>query len=149
MSVRLIARFAHSRRQVQKLNFIRTRTRKPAPATTPQALKAAAAAAELPWNKVTREVEELRNGWTPPPESVPDLPFSVRRTANGSLPVYPKFYMNRVSTVVRKTSGDIDQLIAGLAGVAPGAEITKRLGTIEIRGDNVRDVRRWLAGLGL
>lgn len=110
-----------------------------------------AAAADLEWNTVVRDVAELRNGWTPPPQESPaHLPFAVRRTASGFLPVYPKVGANRPpATVLRGASGDLDALIAGLAGVAPGAEVTKRLGALEVRGDHVRGVRRWLAGLGL
>ena len=151
MSFRLVAtRAAHSRRQVKKLNFVRRRDRKPDAASSPAAVAAAAAAADLEWNVVRREVRELRNGWTPPPEVAPDLPFSVRRTANGFLPVYSKLGPNRpTSTIVRHATGDIDQLVAGLAGVAPGAPVLTRLGTVEVRGDHTRGIRRWLAGLGL
>lgn len=152
MSVRLIARCAHSNRQVKKLQFVRRRAPAPDPATTPEALRAAAAAAELPWNTVRRDVEELANGWTPPPESPPDgVPFAVRRSPSGFLPVYSKLGgMHRPpATVLRHVSGDLDALEAGLAGVAPGAPVTRKLGTVEVKGDRVRDVRKWLAGLGL
>ena len=149
-ALRAAARGVASKRQIKRANFLRRRGAKPDPATSPAAV-AAAAAADLEWNTVVRDVAELRNGWTPPPQESPaHLPFAVRRTASGFLPVYPKVGANRPpATVLRGASGDLDALIAGLAGVAPGAEVTKRLGALEVRGDHVRGVRRWLAGLGL
>ena len=150
-ALRAAARGVASKRQIKRANFLRQRGAKPDPATSPAAVAAAAAAADLEWNTVVRDVAELRNGWTPPPQESPaHLPFAVRRTASGFLPVYPKVGANRPpATVLRGASGDLDALIAGLAGVAPGAEVTKRLGALEVRGDHVRGVRRWLAGLGL
>jgi len=151
MAARLITRGVASNRQVKKLQFVRRRAPAPDPATTPEALERAAAAAALPWNVKRREVEALANGWTPPPEAPPaDVPFGVRRSAGGFLPVYPKLRANRPpATVLRHVSGDLDALEAGLAGVAPGAAVTRRLGTVEVRGDNARAIRDWLAGLGL
>jgi len=149
----MLRRCVHSARQIKKLNFLRHRQARPDPATTPRAVAAAAAAAELPWNRVARDVVPLKNGWTPPPEAAnPALPFSLRRSPTGFLPVYSKVRRNKPHmTIVRGVRGDLDEFEAGLAGVAPGADVIRRLGAVEVRGagHRTKDVRDWLTGLGL
>jgi len=59
---------------------------------------------------------QLSNGWTPPPATTPDLPFSVRRSGNEHLPVYTT-YKNantRVMTVLRNIDGDVEVIATEL-----------------------------------
>ncbi|GKZ00332.1 hypothetical protein MPSEU_000986100 [Mayamaea pseudoterrestris] len=110
------------------------------------------------------EPELLSNGWSaPPPADVAartaEYPFKVMRTKNkpmdaaGFLPVYAKFRKDGTKAVTRikKVAGDqtafLQELMATLQ--LPTSQVRVRTGgTIEVNGNRVRDVKRWLAGLG-
>eukprot|EP00429_Kryptoperidinium_foliaceum_P004934 CAMPEP_0176018834 /NCGR_PEP_ID=MMETSP0120_2-20121206/9080_1 /TAXON_ID=160619 /ORGANISM="Kryptoperidinium foliaceum, Strain CCMP 1326" /LENGTH=112 /DNA_ID=CAMNT_0017351893 /DNA_START=331 /DNA_END=669 /DNA_ORIENTATION=+ len=110
----------------------------------------------------------LSNGWSAPPGpdvTIPSYPFRVSRTKNkpndavGFLPVYSEFRKDgsRVTTRIKKVSGDVDEFLSELRSVLQipvphnPKDDTIRIrtgGTIELKGNRVREVRHWLAGLG-
>ena len=114
------------------------------------------------------EPKFLYNGWSAPPGpevQIPKYPFHVPRTRNkpndaiGFLPVYSEFRKDgaRVTTRIKKVSGDRETFLAELRSVLnlqlpnnPNDDpIRLRAGgTIEIKGNRVREVKTWLAGLG-
>ncbi|KAF1336579.1 hypothetical protein FI667_g520, partial [Globisporangium splendens] len=92
------------------------------------------------------------NGWSPAPESpLPNLPFHVKRTALGlQLPVY-RDYRNgrtRVLTILRRFKGDEEELRTEMSKVCLGKEVIVRPGRLEVVGDHVGDLKKWLTGLG-
>jgi len=114
----------------------------------------------------------LSNGWNPPFVNVygnnvkiPDYPFKVTRTKNkpnnsvGFLPVYSEFRKDgaRVTTRIKRVSGDRDVFLNELRATLQ-IPIPKNLkedsirfrtgGTIEVKGNRVQEVKRWLASLG-
>ncbi|CAM9116506.1 unnamed protein product [Ascophyllum nodosum] len=94
----------------------------------------------------------LKNGWCPPPETPPDLPFQVSRTVKGGfIPVYRDFKngRTRVITIVRKASGDMKAFASDLSKVCQGGRVEARGGELRVQGDHVTNVKRWLSGLGL
>mmetsp|Transcript_26551 Transcript_26551/g.37409 ORF Transcript_26551/g.37409 Transcript_26551/m.37409 type:complete len:220 (+) Transcript_26551:188-847(+) len=116
----------------------------------------------------------LPNGWSPlldPAElglkELPQYPFHVARTGNkpnnavGFLPVYSDFRLNgyKVTTRIKKISGDRDLFLKELRSVLNLPEPLNKNrrddpirirtgGIIEIKGNHVRQVKKWLAGLG-
>mmetsp|Transcript_28480 Transcript_28480/g.40088 ORF Transcript_28480/g.40088 Transcript_28480/m.40088 type:complete len:225 (+) Transcript_28480:166-840(+) len=116
----------------------------------------------------------LPNGWSALPdpadlglEELPKYPFHVARTGNkpngavGFLPVYSDFRLNgyKVTTRVKKISGDRDLFLQELRATLQLPEPKNKNprydpiriragGTIEIKGNHVREVKKWLAGLG-
>jgi len=116
----------------------------------------------------------LPNGWSPLPDpaalgldELPKYPFHVARTGNkpngavGFLPVYSDFRLNgyKVTTRIKKISGDRDLFIKELRATLQLPEPKNKNprydairiragGTIEIKGNHVRSVKKWLAGLG-
>lgn len=101
----------------------------------------------------TYEPEKVSfNGWSPAPEApLPDLPFHVKRTALGlQLPVY-RDYRNgrtRVLTILRRFNGDEEELRTEMSKVCHGKEVAVRPGRLEVVGDHVGDIKKWLTGLG-
>ncbi|CAM9218456.1 unnamed protein product [Phaeothamnion confervicola] len=95
---------------------------------------------------------ELKNGWTPPPEAPPKLPFGVARTGAGNaLPVYTEYKNGRTRTltVVRKVTGDVEEFQQELGKVCRNAKVEVRQGgKLWVHGNHMVTVRRWLAGLG-
>jgi len=77
--------------------------------------------------------------------------FWIERTKNGELPVYTDYKQSgtRVSTVVRKFRGNVQELMEGLQKVVPGAQVTEKVGRIEVRGSHTQKVKEWLTSLGL
>ncbi|CAM9343783.1 unnamed protein product, partial [Laminaria digitata] len=93
----------------------------------------------------------LKNGWCPPPETLPDLPFQVARTGKGGfIPVYRdiKNGRTRIITIVKKASGDLDAFASDLSKVCQGGKVEARAGELRIEGDHATNVKRWLSGLG-
>eukprot|EP00903_Cladosiphon_okamuranus_P019115 g17587.t1 len=93
----------------------------------------------------------LKNGWCPPPESKPDLPFQVARTGKGGfIPVYRdvKNGRTRIITIVKKASGDMEAFTSDLSKVCQGGKVEARAGELRIEGDHATNVKRWLSGLG-
>uniref|UniRef100_A0A7S1DCN1 Large ribosomal subunit protein mL49 n=1 Tax=Cyclophora tenuis TaxID=216820 RepID=A0A7S1DCN1_CYCTE len=112
--------------------------------------------------------QTLPNGWSPPPPSdleIPSYPFQVTRTRKegknivGFLPVYSDFRLrgSRATTRIKRVSGDQEAFLHELRAVLqlPVArnpdDDSVRIrsgGTIEIKGNHVRQVKEWLQGLG-
>ncbi|CAM9332386.1 unnamed protein product [Chrysoparadoxa australica] len=93
----------------------------------------------------------LRNGWSPPPASKPDLPFSVERTAKANaLPIYLDYKKGRtqITTSVQKVSGDHKIFMEEMSKVCGHREVRKRGGRFEAVGKHSGPVLRWLIGLG-
>mmetsp|Transcript_3934 Transcript_3934/g.10311 ORF Transcript_3934/g.10311 Transcript_3934/m.10311 type:complete len:259 (+) Transcript_3934:106-882(+) len=109
----------------------------------------------------------LNNGWNVPVDDgqSQELPFRIARTKNkpnnavGFLPVYAEYRKDgaRVTTRIKKVSGDrglfLNELRAVLRIPVPknprDDEIRIRNGgTLEIKGNRVLEVKRWLASLG-
>ncbi|CAM9418920.1 unnamed protein product [Scytosiphon promiscuus] len=93
----------------------------------------------------------LKNGWCPPPESTPDLPFQVARTGKGGfIPVYRdiKNGRTRTITIVKKVSGDVEAFTSDLSKVCQGGRVEARGAELRVQGDHATNVKRWLSGLG-
>ena len=91
-----------------------------------------------------------RTKWTPPPKTLPTLPFVVERTLIGSsLPVYTDFKggNTKVITMLRKCSGDIDLLKSEMEKVT-GQTVTIRPGKLTVNGNYHARLKIWLTGLG-
>nr|CCA24515.1 conserved hypothetical protein [Albugo laibachii Nc14] len=114
--------------------------------------------------KVEKEVPPLKyeptyipenvsfNGWSPAPENpLPGIPFKVKRTAKGlQLPVY-RDYRNgrtRVLTILRRYDGHEGELQSEMSKVCGGKDVIARPGRLEVVGDHLMDLRKWLTGLG-
>lgn len=91
------------------------------------------------------------------------IPFSIQRTGNkpnnaiGFLPVYSSVRIGgtKHTTIIKKVSGDKELFMRELRAVLGiGMEDEKSIrvrasgATIEVKGNRVRDVKMWLAGLG-
>lgn len=103
----------------------------------------------------------LPNGWSAPPDpatmgaaSLPKdtLPFQVERTDNGRwLPVYTDVRKGRTQliTMVRKVSGDLEEMREEMSKVCANQEVRIRTGPrLEVKGRYTTQLRGWLAGLG-
>eukprot|EP00980_Cylindrotheca_fusiformis_P028558 scaffold22610_cov115-Cylindrotheca_fusiformis.AAC.11 len=140
-----------ARRRVQNRLGINLKPEAPPPVTYPPIL----------------EPTILPNGWIPPPGSdvqIPDYPFAVSRTKNkpndavGFLPVYSEFRRDgaRVTTRIKKVSGDQEAFLTELRAALHISKLggnddsirVRTGGTIEIKGNRVQEVKKWLAALG-
>lgn len=123
------------------MNFKRLRKAGLMPTEAPQA------AMEFPQGE-----RELANGWTPPPASAPtDHAFAVLRSKHGWLPVYTRYRQSVAYTKVRRVYGDATAFMAELGKVTarePRRNESGSLTTVEVKGNHVVAVRRWLASLG-
>lgn len=92
-----------------------------------------------------------RTEWRPKPEKAPThLPFMVERTVVGEqLPVYTEFKHGRtkVVTQLRRIRGDVYALKEDMEKVC-GAKVTVTPGKLQVDGNYVRRIKRWLNGLG-
>mmetsp|Transcript_1400 Transcript_1400/g.1826 ORF Transcript_1400/g.1826 Transcript_1400/m.1826 type:complete len:156 (+) Transcript_1400:54-521(+) len=133
-------RSVHSKRMIKKMKWFRAKKEK-------KSLKVREPNPPEPmWN--VKELNELPNGWTPPPQSIPkNYPFAVLRSKAEWLPVYTRYRQGHPFTLVRHVIGDVDAFAKELHHITD-TEPIKRLGTIEIKGNHVRHVRRWLTHLG-
>ena len=79
-----------------------------------------------------------------------EVPFEVKRTANGNLPVYTKFTNNgmRKLTVIRHLYGDIDSFKEELAKIVSNQDIFEKTGRIEVKGLHKQKIDLWLRRLG-
>lgn len=88
----------------------------------------------------------------PKPLGVIDkLPFLVERSLSGNLPVYVD-YKNRRNikrTIIRKVTGDIEQLADELRKVCSNSEVRVKVGQIVIPGIHKESVNMLLYRLGL
>ncbi|OEU20454.1 hypothetical protein FRACYDRAFT_259528 [Fragilariopsis cylindrus CCMP1102] len=109
----------------------------------------------------------LSNGWNAQTNvEISHYPFQVARTKNkpndavGFLPVYSEFRKDgaKITTRIKKVSGDRDVFLNELRATLqiPLAKNTKDIdnirirtgGTIEVKGNRVQEVKKWLASLG-
>lgn len=110
----------------------------------------------------------LKNGWSQPPPADfqrPVYPFSIQRTTNkplnavGFLPIYSKTRHDGTKTITRikKIRGDSNRFIQELRALLeipypknPNDDIirVRAGGTIEVDGNHVATIKKWLAGLG-
>lgn len=101
----------------------------------------------------------LPNGWTAPPDPASagplpkdTLPFQVERTDKGRwLPVYTDVRKGRTQliTLVRKVSGDLEEMREEMSKVCQNQEVRIRTGPrLEVKGRYTAQLRTWLAGLG-
>lgn len=92
-----------------------------------------------------------------------ELPFRIQRTGNkpndaiGFLPVYSSTRIGgtKRTTIIKKVSGDKELFVNELRAVLgigqydlDSIRIRASGSTIEVKGNRVRDVKMWLAGLG-
>jgi len=77
-------------------------------------------------------------------------PFKVFRSKNGNLPVYRdyKFRRAKVTTILRRFTGNVDELKSELKKVVEPAVVEEKVGKIVIHGDKFVPVKQWLRGLG-
>ncbi|ORY04815.1 hypothetical protein K493DRAFT_296788 [Basidiobolus meristosporus CBS 931.73] len=91
-------------------------------------------------------------GSYPKNELPADIKYFVKRTSGKSLPVYSdiKNGGTRFLTIVRRVEGDLDKLRQDLSTVAPSEYITinRRTSQIVVKGNYVREVRKWLTEKG-
>lgn len=111
--------------------------------------------------------ELLPNGWSKPPAedsaettALRQYPFFVARTSNkpndaaGFLPIYTHHRKDgtKVTTRIKKVTGDVDIFLDELKRNKIGGDATEiRIrtgGTIELKGNHVKAIKLWLAGLG-
>jgi len=83
--------------------------------------------------------------------TVPPLRFRFERTFTNSLPVYTEHKKHptpMVYTIVRKYVGNEQDIKKELEKLLPGANITIKVGHLRIKGNHVREVKRWLEKMG-
>jgi large subunit ribosomal protein L49 len=99
----------------------------------------------------TKPVSVLPSGWASPRGADISIPFSVTRTSIGQqVPVYTDYKngRSRMITIIRKVTGNVDALVEELRRITGGAEVTARLGRVEIEGDRAKEVKTWLMSIG-
>ena len=89
------------------------------------------------------------SGWTPPPTTIPDLPYFLWRTVdNETLPVEHKTTSedNLRYTEVSRIEGDLHQLRADLEEFLEDKTVTANeiTGTITILGWRAFEIKKWL-----
>ena len=113
----------------------------------------------------------LPNGWSATPSADDEevlkkrseLPFGIKRTGNkpnnavGFLPVYSSVRLGgtKHTTIIKKLTGDKEAFLMELRAVLgigvddqESIRIRASGSTIEINGNRVREVKKWLAGFG-
>lgn len=95
------------------------------------------------------ELKVPRIGWSPKPETSPNLPFLVERSHVGHLPVYTEFKAGRtkVVTQLRKIRGDVDSLRKDMEKVV-GKPVKIMPGKLQVDGNFALRLKIWLTGLG-
>jgi large subunit ribosomal protein L49 len=139
MRFTLALQFAHSARFLKRMRGH--------PRLWPQEPEIELASPVIP----TKPVAVLPSGWASPRGADVSVPFSVARTAIGQqVPVYTDYKngRSRKLTVIRRVSGNVDALVEELRRVTGGAEVTARLGRVEIEGDRAKEVKTWLMAIG-
>mmetsp|Transcript_29427 Transcript_29427/g.40673 ORF Transcript_29427/g.40673 Transcript_29427/m.40673 type:complete len:180 (-) Transcript_29427:101-640(-) len=85
----------------------------------------------------------------PFPERHQDYPFYFARTKTFNLPVYSDVKKSgQRFTILRKFSGDSQELVSELTKFIPKEKIHRKSGTIQIQGNYTSALRGWLHGLG-
>lgn len=110
-------------------------------------------------NRLTAPPQPLKYKLRPLPENhdplvplggVEGLPFFVERTASGNLPVYRDYGRDRAKklTIVRKVTGDVEELMAELTKVTSNSEVTANVGSVQVAGLHKQVVEEYLMRLG-
>lgn len=78
------------------------------------------------------------------------LPFHVQRTKSENLPVYRDYRRGRHTkmTIIRRISGDFEELMAELKKVCSNADVESKVGKIIVRGLHKHVVIDYLTRLG-
>ncbi|PRP74715.1 mitochondrial 54S ribosomal protein IMG2 [Planoprotostelium fungivorum] len=77
--------------------------------------------------------------------------YFIRRNKNNNLPVYSDFRNanSRRLTVVSKYTGNVQELKTDIQTVlGPQAEITEKVGRLEIKGNYVSSLKEWMTKVG-
>lgn len=96
------------------------------------------------------------SGWQPPRDTLPNLPYSVRRSRMHNLPVYTDItHGNRQMTVIRKVEGDIwalqkdvEDFLSPLLGKTPITQVNEVTGTLRVKGYFEQQLKAWLLERG-
>ncbi|KAM4018349.1 LOW QUALITY PROTEIN: large ribosomal subunit protein mL49 [Anomaloglossus baeobatrachus] len=96
------------------------------------------------------------SGWIPPKETLPDLPYVVRRSRLHNVPVYTDItHGNRHMTIIRKIEGDIwaleaevKEFLTSLTGRTPATQVNEINHSIRIKGYFDKELQTWLAEKG-
>lgn len=82
--------------------------------------------------------------------NIGELPFFVERTSSHNLPVYTEYKQQRMLkyTIIRRISGNAEELVKELEKVTNRAEIHLKVGSIVIHGLHSEVVTDYLCRLG-
>ncbi|CAD7957647.1 unnamed protein product [Amoebophrya sp. A120] len=96
-----------------------------------------------------RQKYSLTNSLDPDFQAKERLPWRIRRTAYGNLPVYERFKRGGIEayTVIRGIEGNVRSLHKQLCHVCE-APARQRTGAFEVRGLHSWKLKEWLASLG-
>mmetsp|Transcript_5005 Transcript_5005/g.7424 ORF Transcript_5005/g.7424 Transcript_5005/m.7424 type:complete len:148 (+) Transcript_5005:35-478(+) len=77
------------------------------------------------------------------------MPFWIKRTKSGSLPVYIDYKNGRSKTVtlLRRVEGDLDAVEMELTKITK-QPVKRKVGGFEIKGNHVPIIRTWIRGIG-
>ncbi len=93
----------------------------------------------------------FKSGFAPRLGGNEHLPFAVERSAFGNVPVYVdvRHGGSQVRTVLKGVRGDVAALCGALQGALPaGVELKVKVASIELRGNHVGALKRWLLQMG-
>lgn len=98
---------------------------------------------------LTRGITRIDSELVGDDEEQPEC-FRVHRTNYGELPVYHDYKNGgtRKLTIVRKFTGDAEELMRQLKALCESDRVELRTGRIEIKGLHRDKVKRWLQGRG-
>ncbi|CAJ0966946.1 unnamed protein product [Ranitomeya imitator] len=96
------------------------------------------------------------SGWIPPKDTLPDLPYVVRRSRMHNIPVYTDItHGNRHMTIIRKIEGDlwaleaeVREFLTNLTGRTPATQVNEINKSIRIKGYFDKELQTWLAEKG-
>lgn len=91
-----------------------------------------------------------RTGWSPKPETLPNLPFMVSRAGeSNNFPVYTSFKngRTRVQTIVKKISGDVNEFKNEVEKVVE-QEVEIKSGKLVIEGNYCHRLKLYLLAVG-
>ncbi|XP_073514687.1 large ribosomal subunit protein mL49 isoform X2 [Phyllobates terribilis] len=106
--------------------------------------------------KPPKHIGAAPSGWIPPKDTLPDLPYVVRRSRMHNIPVYTDItHGNRHMTIIRKIEGDIwaleaeaREFLANLTGRTPATQVNEINHSIRIKGYFDKELQTWLAEKG-
>ena len=79
-----------------------------------------------------------------------EIPFEVKRTINGNLPIYTKYKHggSQKLTVIRHLFGDIDVFKQELSKIVSNNDIFEKNGYVQVKGIHKEKIDLWLRRLG-